>query len=98
MTRFAWVAVVCLALPLCFAGCRRSSAPDPEPEPAPAPIPQPMPTPKPPPTPDPKPPTVDPTNPSDREQLQGVWSVVRLNDRDRELPAEQIDRYRMMLV
>jgi uncharacterized protein (TIGR03067 family) len=98
MTRFAWVAVVCLALPLCFAGCRRSSAPDPEPEPTPAPTPQPTPAPKPTPTPDPKPPTVDLTKPSDREQLQGVWSVVRLNDRDRELPAEQIDRYRMMLV
>jgi uncharacterized protein (TIGR03067 family) len=102
MTRFAWAAVFCLAVPLCFAGCRRA-APEPEPDPAPPapqanpnPTPPPKPDPKPAPKPDPKP--VDPTKPSDREQAQGIWALERFNDRGRELDAEQVRLNRMMLV
>ena len=103
MKRFAWVAVFCLAVPLCFAGCRRA-APDPEPAPDPTPAPETNPNPAPPPKKDPKidpkpvTPTVEPPKTDDRQQAQGIWSLVRLNDRDRELPAEQVDRYQMMLV
>jgi uncharacterized protein (TIGR03067 family) len=99
MKRFAWLTVFCLAVPLSLLGCRRA-APDPEPAPAPAPSPTPTPPPKQEPKTDPKPapPPVDPTKPSDREQAQGIWSLVRLNDRGREVDADQVKLNRMMLV